>query len=256
MRRTPWMVMVILAVGVFAAPPPFFAQQSCEELEKQLAELKQRVEALESRHAPAKTTTPAARTQTPAGGGREEALALYRKVDGLVATGNIQQAKQELAVFNEKHAGTEAAGWTRGLTRELAVVGKPVPDGWNIEKWFQGETDIELDGRQPTLLIFWESWCPHCRNEMPKLQQLHDAYKTQGLQVLGVTRITKTATEESVQTFIAENSIRFPVAKETGELATYFNVKGIPAMAFVRNGEIVWRGHPMRVTDELLNIWF
>jgi peroxiredoxin len=91
---------------------------------------------------------------------------------------------------------------------------------------------------------------------MPNMQKVYDDYKDSGLQVLGVTRLTRSATEESVQTFIDENSITFPIAKETGELATYFNVKGIPAVAFVRNGKIVWRGHPIRVTDELLGIWF
>jgi len=257
MRRARWMVMAILTLGAIAAPTSSsFAQKTCEELEKELAELTMRVEALEGRRETAKTTTPPARPQTTAAPGREEALAFYRKIDGLVATGNINQAKRELAGYNEKHAGTEAAGWTRALTRELEVVGKPVPEDWSIEKWFQGESDLALDGQRSTLLIFWESWCPHCRHEMPNMQKVYDDYKDFGLQVLGLTRITRSATEESVQTFIDENSITFPIAKETGELATYFNVKGIPAVAFVRNGKIVWRGHPLRVTDELLGIWF
>jgi thiol-disulfide isomerase/thioredoxin len=251
------MMVAIVVLGAVAASTPIsFAQKSCEELERELAELTRRVEALESKHEAAKAAPPAPAIRTPSGGGREEALALYHRVDGLVATGNINQAKREVAAFNERYAGTEVAGWTRSLNRELEVVGKPTPDDWSIEMWFQGEVDVTLEGQRPTLLIFWESWCPHCRNEMPNMQRIHDAYKGKGLQVVGVTRLTQTATEESVRAFIGEKSITFPIAKETGALATYFNVKGIPAVAFVRNGKIVWRGHPMRLTEELLGIWF
>ena len=111
------------------------------------------------------------------------------------------------------------------------VLGKPAPDDWAIETWYQGEDGITLDGRGTTLIIFWEAWCPHCRNEVPKLQQVYDRYREQGLQVVGVTRITKTATEESVREFIADSGVGYAMAKETGDLAGYFNVKGIPAAA-------------------------
>jgi thiol-disulfide isomerase/thioredoxin len=248
-------LMVVLAFGILAATSgPSLAESSLEELEAKLAELTKRVEALEREQKPARTTAP--KSGATADAGKEQALALYRKIDGLVATGNINQAKRELEAFNEEHAGTAAAGWTRSLNRELEVVGKSTPEDWKIEKWFQGESQVELDGRRPTLLIFWESWCPHCKNEVPNLQKIYDEYQGKGLQVIGVTRLTRTATEESVRTFLADSGVSYPMAKETGELATYFNVKGIPAAAFVRNGEIVWRGHPIRLTDELLGIWF
>jgi thiol-disulfide isomerase/thioredoxin len=251
-------IAVLLALGATLILTPAVQSQTTEELQKRIGELEQRVEALERQQRGAQTRRPATPPAAPAAAnaGREEALALYHKIDGLVATGNINQAHRELTAFNDKHAGSSAAGWTRSLTRELEVVGKATPDDWMIEKWFQGESEIELDGRRPTVLVFWESWCPHCRNEMPKMQQLYDTYKDQGLQVLGVTRITKTATEESVQSFIDTSGVTFPIAKETGNLAGYFNVKGIPAAAYVANGKIVWRGHPIRLTDELLGIWF
>jgi len=255
MKRLRSVLIVILTLGILgAAPGDSAAETTCEELEAKLAELTKRVEALERQLSASRATAP--QRAAAADAGKEEALALYRLVDGLVATGNINQAKRELDTFNEEHAGTSAAAWTRSLGRELEVVGKSTPEDWKIEMWFQGESEVRLDGRRPTLLIFWESWCPHCRDEVPKLQTLYDNYKDKGLQVIGVTRLTRTATEESVRTFLADNSVSYPIAKETGELATYFNVKGIPAAAFVRNGTIVWRGHPIRLTDELLGIWF
>jgi thiol-disulfide isomerase/thioredoxin len=240
---------------------PCHAQTSVEELENRIDELTRRIEVLEKERAGAERTAPrqsapAARPAASAGDGREEALELYRKIDGLVATGNNNQARRELAAFEAKYEGTKTAGYARSLKRELEVVGKPAPEDWSIEKWFQGESEVTLDGQNATLLVFWESWCPHCRTEVPKMQSLYDRYKDKGLQVVGVTRLTRDATEESVASFIAEQSVAYPIAKESGALAEYFNVKGIPAAAMVRHGKIVWRGHPIRLTDELLGIWF
>jgi thiol-disulfide isomerase/thioredoxin len=278
-RRTPFVIVAVLALTLLAPAPPARAQ--CEELEARLAELTLQVQALEKQvralvqlqqrlaaaavPAPA-TAAPAAAaatgipaapatTQVGADGGRQEAIALYDRVDALVAGGKLDEARQAVAVFDEKYVGTQAAGWTRSLHRELEVVGKPVPAEWAIEKWFQGEGEIKLDGKQPTVIVFWESWCPHCRSEVPKLQQVYQSHKDAGLQVLGLTRITQTATEESVLTFVSDNSVGYPIAKETGAVAEYFNVKGIPAAAVVRDGKIVWRGHPTRLTEALLSNW-
>jgi len=105
------------------------------------------------------------------------------------------------------------------------------------------------------VVVFWEEWCPHCRDEMPKLQQLYAAHKADGLQVLGITKVTQTATDEKVRAYLDQNRIQFPVAKETGIPSDYFNVKGIPAAAIVKGGKIVWRGHPIRLTEEIVKRW-
>jgi thiol-disulfide isomerase/thioredoxin len=242
---------VLIPVLALGASIGFASAQSNEELAKQVQELARRVEQLEQRLAPSATAKPPA--ATTAGDGREEAMALYTRIDGLVAAGQVDQARQELAAWDAAHAGTPQAAWTRALGRELAVVGKPAPADWSIDHWFQGESEVVLDGAKPTLVVFWEAWCPHCRDEVPKLAKLREQFSIQGLQMVGVTRITKTATEDSVRSFLSESGVQYPMAKETGQLAEYFDVKGIPAAALVKDGRIVWRGHPMRLTDDLMN---
>ena len=44
-------------------------------------------------------------------------------------------------------------------------------------------------------------------------------------------------------------------AKENGDLSKHFNVSGIPAAAVVKGGKIVWRGHPGRLSDDMINGW-
>ena len=38
-------------------------------------------------------------------------------------------------------------------------------------------------------------------------------------------------------------------------MSQHFNVSGIPAAAVVKDGKIVWRGHPARLTDEMIQGW-
>jgi hypothetical protein len=38
-------------------------------------------------------------------------------------------------------------------------------------------------------------------------------------------------------------------------MSTYFGVRGIPAAAVVKDGQIVWRGHPARITEDMLKGW-
>jgi len=261
----PWL-KPILALALVAGAAPVLAQ-TCEDLQKQIAELTGRVASLEARlatlapsktppaAAPATASRQAVAAPAAAPSGRDDALALYTRVDNLVARGALDEAKQTVAEWDRAHAGTPGAGWTNALNRELAVVGKSAPADWEIDHWYQGGSDVRLDGQGPTLVVFWEAWCPHCREEVPKVEAIWERYRSRGLQVLGVTRITQTATEESVKAFITDSGVRYPMAKESGALAEYFEVKGIPAAAVVKDGKIVWRGHPLRVTDELLSAW-
>jgi thiol-disulfide isomerase/thioredoxin len=252
----PSLTCLVVSVACLSAAPTLIVaspEASCEELEKRVTELTRRVEALESRQEASQAKVPQRAAPNPAV--QQEARLLYAKIDKLVAEGEIEKAKESLAGFNKKYAGTPDIRWVGSLNREFAVIGKSAPESWVIEKWFQGEAEANLDGRQTTLVIFWEAWCPHCKREMPRLQKLYDDHKAEGLQILGLTKITRSATEDSVRSILAESSVGFPIAKETGELSEYFSVKGIPAAALVKEGKIVWRGHPMRLTDEMLGKW-
>jgi thiol-disulfide isomerase/thioredoxin len=153
------------------------------------------------------------------------------------------------------HGRTQTARQAASLQEELSVVGKSSPTDWHISKWFQGEKEINLKSSEPTLVVFWETWCPHCQREVPKLQKLYTDYKSKGLQVIGVTKVTKTATDEKVTEFITTQKLSYPIAKEDGQLSAYFNVAGIPAAALVKDGKVVWRGHPATLTDEMLAKW-
>jgi thiol-disulfide isomerase/thioredoxin len=180
---------------------------------------------------------------------------LYQKLTKDVTDGNIDGAKKKLAKLKSKYASTTAYRRAKKTEKELEVIGKDAPASLNVEKWLANETSIDFGSNSPTLLVFWEVWCPHCKREVPKMQKVYDTFSPQGLQMVGLTKITRSATDESVDAFIAENNLSYPTAKENGDLSKAFNVSGIPAAAMVKGGKIVWRGHPGRLTDDMIKGW-
>ena len=57
------------------------------------------------------------------------------------------------------------------------------------------------------VLNFWATWCEPCREEMPELSQLHDAYKNKNLVVLGVAVDDLAAISE----FSKETKVSYPL---------------------------------------------
>jgi thiol-disulfide isomerase/thioredoxin len=228
-----------------------FAAAACApaSVEEEIAALNERVDTLEKQI-----------RLVEAGGGpsaqlEQEAQVAVTNLSQLVATGKIDEAKAQVKQIGTKYAATKQGRNIQRMAAELAVVGKDCPSDWGIEKWFQGQESIDLNSDGTTVVVFWETWCPHCRREVPKLQQMYDKFKGDGLQMIGLTRINKTATEDAVKDIIAQNNVNYPIAKEDGSVAQYFGVSGIPAAAVVKSGKVVWRGHPARITEAMLQGW-
>ncbi|RMG43281.1 MAG: hypothetical protein D6718_12615 [Acidobacteria bacterium] len=216
-----------------------------EALEKKVADLERRLRALEARQ----------RAAAPDPAREQEARRLYQEADQALQAGDVETARARIQRLNREYGGTAAQRQAARLNQMLSVLGRPAPKELGIEKWFQGRELVQWPSKGTTLLIFWEQWCPHCRREVPKIEQTWERYKDRGLQVIGLTKITRSATEEKVQQFIADNHLTYPIAKENGEMSRAFNVSSIPAAAVVKDGKIVWRGHPARLTPELLEKW-
>lgn len=223
--------------------------EQVQQLEEQVTALTKRVEAVEAAQA--------------AGGGaavdpakEEAAKKLYEEISQLVSKGEMEPAKAKAKELESKFAATTTFKRARKLIAELEVVGKPVPTNWasSMEKWYQGEGEVDLS-KGTTLVVFWEVWCPHCRREVPELKATYESFKGKGLSVVGLTKITRSATEESVLEFVKEQGVSYPLAKENGDMSREFNVSGIPAAAVVKDGKIIWRGHPARLNDDMLNNW-
>ena len=72
---------------------------------------------------------------------------------------------------------------------------------------------------------------------------------------VGLTKQSKNTSDEDVQSFIDENSLTYPIGKEDGSISNAYAVSGIPAAAVVKDGKVVWRGHPGSLSDDMLDGW-
>jgi thiol-disulfide isomerase/thioredoxin len=242
----PIVILSFLALSACAT------QDEVKKLEDRIAQLEKQQQAAPSVE---RGKGPAGAAQAAGDPVKEEAArALYSQIQEMVGKGDFDGAKAKMSELTAQYSDTTTARRAASLNDELAVVGKEAPSELKVSKWFQGEGDVDLR-KGATLLVFWEVWCPHCKREVPKLEETYAKYKGKGFQVVGLTKVTKSATDEKVQEFMTESKVDYPIAKETGEMSDYFAVRGIPAAAVVKDGKVVWRGHPARLTDEMINGW-
>jgi hypothetical protein len=230
--------MILLAALAFAAP------KNCPN-QAQIDALHARIAALEAELAAVK-----AAAGTPTEAEEMAASALMATVTEAVAAANYPAANDALGTILREYPNTRAGKAAARMQPEIGLVGTgAVPLA--VEFWYQGRADY-VDA-PVTLVVFFEEWCPHCRNSMPELAGRVDELKKRGVQIVALTKVTKSSTDDKVRTFLTENAIPFPVAKEDGAMSKAFVVTGIPAAAMVRDGVVIWRGHPSRLDAKLLD---
>lgn len=177
----------------------------------------------------------------------QAAMALLEAAMAAIDANDTTNARALLEKLVAEHESTEAAQYGKRALDELRVIGKAV-DTLVVTSWLQGETT--LDKAPFTLLVFWEVWCPHCQREVPKLQAMPAAHE--GLQVVGLTRLSRDTTVEQALAFAKEHGVTYPIAQEDGTMSGLFGVQGVPAAALLRGHEVIWRGHPATLDEATL----
>jgi hypothetical protein len=119
-----------------------------------------------------------------------------------------------------------------------ALYGRSMPEASGFDQVFQGDPELRRAGLQ--LLVFWETWCPYSQRAVPALEPIFERHRSSGLEVIGLTRMTRNSTAERVRGFIEDEGISFAVAKDDGRAWTWFDAQGTPWLAIVRNGRVIW----------------
>jgi peroxiredoxin len=106
-------------------------------------------------------------------------------------------------------------------------------------------TATDLDGKvhklsdyrgKNVMLVFWATWCPPCRMEIPHLNELR---KTVGEDKLAILALTYEK-PEPVKKFVEQGKINYKVLLEKGDMPVPFGVRriyqttGIPSSFFVK----------------------
>ncbi|MFC1573034.1 tetratricopeptide repeat protein [Candidatus Eisenbacteria bacterium] len=120
-----------------------------------------------------------------------------------------------------------------------------LPGAMGVDHWLQGESNPEAGPL--TMIVALESWCPYSAQAMPRLQEIYEAYQNKGLEMIGLTQITRSSTEEKVRALVQEFGITFPIAKVNENVPSDLYPGNVPHAVIAKEATIVWRGHPANI---------
>jgi len=134
-------------------------------------------------------------------------------------------------------------------------VGDKVPE-IAVDKWYNKPPQLikESKGKKVFLVEFWASWCKACLPSVKFLNQIQKKYKDKELVIVGITAEKK----DDIMSFIREHNISYSIGFDEGEkiISEYVSENdGIPVAFLIdREGEIVYKGHPMQMGKILVQV--
>lgn len=92
-----------------------------------------------------------------------------------------------------------------------------------------------------TLLVFWASWCPHCKIQLPKLKKYYNAANTSHLQIIGISVDTN---KKSVEKAVKEDGYSWPIIAKLkgwdGPIAKLYGVNATPTYVLLdKNKKVI-----------------
>ncbi len=141
-----------------------------------------------------------------------------------------------------------------GRNSPAGRLGQPAAPLQGLE-WIKGGP-VQMEKGSVYVIEFWATWCPPCRTSIPHLTELQHQFKDQGVTIIGVS----SEAVDVVKPFVEQmgEKMDYTVAVDKGEQVSKnymdaFGVRGIPHAFIVgKDGNLVWRGHPMAGMDAVL----
>lgn len=97
-------------------------------------------------------------------------------------------------------------------------------------------------GSKPIMLIFWASWCPTCKSEVPKINKLVEKYQPRGMEFVAVN-VGFNDTVERAQAFAQQTGMTYRAYFDgSGTVAEKYRLQGVPTVIIAdRHGIIRFR---------------
>ena len=111
-------------------------------------------------------------------------------------------------------------------------------------------------GTKPVMLVFWASWCPNCRTEAPKVNELVEKYSQQGMAFIGIN-IGYNDSPKRAEKFIKSNKMMYPTVFDASNAITQkYMVHGVPTILVADSkGIIQFRNYGVpEITEEQLKL--
>lgn len=123
----------------------------------------------------------------------------------------------------------------------VPVPGDPAPELKGILLADGSRKQFHFDEHELTIVNFWGTWCPPCRDELPRLEALRRDLGEDAVQVVGV--MVDSISREEADAFLEEMGVTFPnLRSNVGLLRSWGGITLFPTTYLVgKDGAIVRR---------------
>lgn len=124
-----------------------------------------------------------------------------------------------------------------GKKMESVQIGNAAPE-FSLSDQTGKTHNLAGHGGRVVLIRFWADWCPNCKEEMPKIDEVYKKLKNKGFTVIA---INVKQSEEAVAAFVKEYGISFPTPLDKEAVtAGRYGVIGLPTTFIIdKNGKIM-----------------
>ena len=140
--------------------------------------------------------------------------------------------------------------WTaRDRYRQAAVLpGSRAPE-LSLPSLSRGEVRLSDYEDHVVLLNVWATWCPPCREEMPAMQRLYEAFEGEAFEILAVSvdarmgQMDDTGYEGGdLAAFAREYELSFPILHDArGSIRQTYQVSRVPESFIIAKGGLIFR---------------
>ena len=133
--------------------------------------------------------------------------------------------------------------------REAAVLpGARAPD-FSFPSLGLGEVSLSDYEDHVVLINVWATWCPPCKEEMPSMQHLHDAFEGEDFEILAVSVDALLGARDAfgqeggdLAAFAKEYDLSFPILHDpSGTMRQLYQVSRVPESFIVAKDGLIWK---------------
>ena len=112
------------------------------------------------------------------------------------------------------------------------------PVEFNVNADIEGQYPVSRHLGEVVYVDFWATWCGPCRDAFPWMVEMQNKYRDQGLKIIALSLDTN---HDMAREFAEELNANFTIGfDDSGEVADYFKVKGMPTSVVIgRDGRVI-----------------
>ena len=114
---------------------------------------------------------------------------------------------------------------------ENEAIGKPAPDFTLPTVSGAAISFAQFRGNDKAIILFWATWCPHCRRELGALSQKKEELATKGIKI---ALVDIGEDEAMVRQYLQKNKVEMTVfLDKDNAVAESYHLVGVPTFLFV-----------------------